>query len=125
MNLQDAQSPERLIYRAVRGSHAYGTNLATSDVDIHGVYRLRPDEFVSLFSQGEQASDETNDTVFFELRRYMELAMTANPPVLEMLWTPDDCVQVTTPVFQQLRVERGMFITSKCFWSFTGYAYAG
>ena len=124
MNLTEAQHPERLIFRGVRGSHLYGTNVATSDLDIHGIYRLHPDEFVTLFGQGEQASDDKGDTLFYELRRYMTLALTANMTVLEMLWTPEDCIQVNTPVFRRLREERQLFITSKCYFSSTGYAFA-
>ena len=47
----------------------------------------------------EQINDDTNDTVIYEVRRFLELVGTNNPTVLELLNTPEDCVIYKDPIF--------------------------
>ena len=62
----------------IRGSQAYGTNLPTSDNDYAGVYIQSEDDIFGT-KYKEQINDDKNDTVFYEIRRFLELVASNNP----------------------------------------------
>ena len=124
MNVEEMKSKGLMVMECVAGSHMYGTNIATSDRDIRGLFRIPPQDWVCLFGGQSEISENNEDTKYYELRRYMELLMTCNPTVLEYLWVPQDCLLATSPIFQKLVENRLLFVTSKAFWSHTGYAFA-
>lgn len=68
----------------------------------------------------EQVSNETNDIVYYELGRFIELLTKSNPNILELLYTPDDSIVLLHPVFQKIRKEN--FLSKQCKDSFGGYA---
>jgi uncharacterized protein len=109
------------LLKATSGSHAYGLNLPHSDVDIRGVF-YAPLELLYGLQMPDQVSDSTNDTTFFELGRFVELALKNNPNILELLATPEDCVHLRHPVMELFPVE--MFLSKRCRDSFAGYAVA-
>ena len=75
-----------LAYKFIRGSHLYGTNVETSDVDFGGVYIVDNETLMGLPEYYEpQISDEKHDTTYYELGRWVELLMKANPNALESL----------------------------------------
>lgn len=105
----------------IRGSHAYGTNISTSDTDYAGVFVQNMDDILG-FSYKEQINDDTNDTVIYEVRRFLQLIGSNNPTVLELLNTPEDCVLYKHPLFDEILEHRSDFITKMCSNSFGGYA---
>lgn len=110
----------RIIFKTIVGSQAYGTNVEGSDIDIKGVYIQTPMELMTF---GYVPLVEVNkDEVYYEIRRFIELLSTANPTVLEMLYSPADCIQVCEPEFEILLKYRDEFLTKKCEHSFGGYA---
>jgi len=112
----------KTIFHALVGSQAYGTSTPTSDYDYKGIYVQNPKDILG-FKYIEQYQP-TKDISFFEIRRYIELLMSANPTVLELLYSPDDCIIETSPAFELLRNNRDKFLTKKCKDSFSGYAIA-
>jgi predicted nucleotidyltransferase len=109
------------IFLVIRGSHAYGTNIETSDTDYAGVFIQSLDDILgSKYKQ--QVNDDTNDTVIYELRRFLELLASNNPTVLELLNTPEDCIIYKDPIFDLILENREQFITKICANSFGGYA---
>lgn len=105
----------------IRGSQAYGTQLPTSDTDYAGVYIQSVDDILG-FGYKEQINDDKNDTVFYELRRFLELLASNNPTILELLNTPEDCIIYKDPIFDEILQHRDKFITKVCAKSFGGYA---
>lgn len=105
----------------VRGSQAYGTNLPTSDTDYAGVY-IQQKEDIYGFRYKEQINDDKNDTVFYEVHRFLELVSSNNPTILELLNTPEDCIIYKDPIFDKILENRQKFITKTCSKSFGGYA---
>ncbi len=83
---------QSVIFRGIAGSHAYGTAKSDSDTDIRGIYVLRANAYLGLTSPVEQLSDERNDTTYYALRRFFELAAAANPNIIELLYLPQDCL---------------------------------
>lgn len=105
----------------IRGSQAYGTNLPTSDMDYSGIY-IQSAEDILGFRYKEQINDDKNDTVFYEIRRFLDLLSSNNPTVLELLNTPEDCILFKHPLMDKILQHRDKFITKTCGKSFAGYA---
>jgi len=121
-NLIQSKAPGSIpLYLVVRGSHAYGTNLPTSDTDYAGVFVQDMDSILGM-SYVEQINDDKNDIVIYELRRFLELLVKNNPTILELLNTPEDCVVYKHPVFDVIFENRDKFLTKICAQSFGGYA---
>ena len=112
-----------LAYKFIRGSHLYGTNVETSDVDFGGVYIADTDVLLGLSENYEpQISDEKHDTTYYELGRWVELLMKANPNALESLFAPDEfIIGDIHPAVQLIRDNRDLFVTKECFNSLYGY----
>lgn len=105
----------------IRGSHAYGTNVETSDTDYAGVF-IQPIEDILGFGYKEQINDDKNDIVIYEIERFLKLLSSNNPTVLELLNTPEDCIIYKHPIFNEILSNREKFITKACKNSFAGYA---
>ena len=114
-----------LAYKFIRGSHLYGTNLpdGQSDVDLGGVYIADNETLMGLPEYYEpQISDEKHDTTYYELGRWVELLMKANPNALESLFVPDEfIIGDIHPAVQLIRDNRDLFVTKECFNSLYGY----
>lgn len=122
INLIESKSPGAIpLYLVIRGSHAYGTNVPTSDTDYAGVFIQSIDDILGN-TYKEQINDDNNDIVIYEIRRFLELLESNNPTVLELLNTPEDCVIYKDPIFDEVLNNRDKFITKICDKSFGGYA---
>ncbi len=110
-----------LILEGIVGSRAYGLDTASSDTDIKGVFVLPRELFYSL-DYTPQVSNETNDIVYFELKRFIELLAKDNPNILELLALPGDCISYRHPVME--RIQSAMFLSRLCEQTFANYAYA-
>ncbi len=109
------------LFIVVRGSHAYGTNIETSDIDYSGIY-VQSTEDILGFNYKEQVNDDKNDIVLYEIRRFLELVRTNNPNILELLNTPKDCILYKDPIFDLILENKDKLVTKKCSNSFGGYA---
>lgn len=107
------------IFKCIVGSQAYGTNIATSDVDYKGVY-IQPLQEVLGWSYKDQIN-VTKDETYYELKRFLELASSANPTMLELLFMPDNMIIHSTPEWEYIRENRHLFLTKRCVNSFGGY----
>lgn len=81
----------KVLLAYVRGSHMYGTNLPTSDVDVLFIYQ-QPTDSVLRGDYLEQINYGGNDIVGYEIQRYIELLSANNPNIIESLDIPDDCI---------------------------------
>jgi predicted nucleotidyltransferase len=104
----------------IRGSHAYGTNIETSDTDYAGVF-IQSQEDIFGLGYKEQINDDKNDTVIYEIKRFLQLLSSNNPTVLELLSSPEDCIIYKDPIFDLVLENREKFITKICAKSFGGY----
>lgn len=122
LNLIESKSPGSIpLFLVIRGSHAYGTNIETSDIDYAGVFCQNQDDIFGM-SYVEQINDDKNDIVIYEIRRFLELLMKNNPTMLEILNTPEDCILYKHPIFDEILKVKDIFVTKKCMYSFGGYA---
>ena len=119
MTPDDVEKRGWLLFKCISGSCAYGTDTKRSDIDLRGVFVAPPDVFYGL-SPVTQVSDESNDTTYYELSRFIDLLSRNNPNVMELLYMPDDCVLIRHPLFE--RIEPGLFLSKLCRNTFAGYA---
>ena len=108
-----------LLFDAISGSHAYGTQTLKSDTDRRGIF-VAPDSFHAGMESIEQVADKKNDEVYYELTRFFQLLEKNNPGALEILNSPADCVRYKHPAFDL--IDPAMFLSKLCEKSFSGYA---
>ena len=119
----DGRFRGEILYEYIRGSKLYHTDVPESDEDHGGVYIMPNETLYDLgFDYQNEIKDNTNDKVIWELGRFLELALSSNPTVLEALFIPDDKVIYEHPVIKEIRKHRDEFISKKCFAPFGGYA---
>lgn len=114
-----------LIVKHKAGSHAYGTNIATSDEDYRGIFCADPINVRTPFFRIEEAEDTSEeDTKLYELASYMKLCVDCNPNIIETLWVDDTDITFRTEAFDLLRNARRELLSSKVAFTTSGYALA-
>jgi predicted nucleotidyltransferase len=109
-----------IIYRCVVGSRAYGLDNDESDTDRRGIY-LAPAELEwSLFGAPEQFEDNATQSCYWELQKFLTMALKANPNILECLYSP--MAKKITPLGAELIAARQGFLSQMIFQTFNGYA---
>lgn len=111
----------RLLLLAPGGSHAYGTNLPTSDIDIRGIAFNTANEIL-LTKDFETYTDSGTDTVIYSFNKMIELLTNCNPNTIEILGIPENEYLYLSPEGQQLIDNSAMFLSKKCIDTFGGYA---
>ena len=119
MTIQTLKSQNLILFEVISGSKSFGLNTPTSDTDIKGVYYLPKEKFFGL-DYIPQISNETNDEVYYEIGRFVELLLKNNPNILEVLASPEDCILYKHPLMEHLQLED--FLSKLCKDSFAGYA---
>jgi predicted nucleotidyltransferase len=119
MTIQDLKSQNLILFEVISGSKSFGLNTPTSDTDIKGVFYLPKEQLYGLHYI-PQISNETNDEVYYELGRFVELLLKNNPNILEILASPADCVLYKHPLMESLVLED--FLSKLCKDTFAGYA---
>ncbi len=109
-----------VIYRCLVGSRAYGLSHADSDEDRRGVYLPPARLHWSLWEVPEQLEDGEKDECYWELRKFIILALKANPNILECLYTP--LVEHMTALGEELRAMRAVFLSRLVYQTYNGYA---
>jgi uncharacterized protein len=118
-------TPHRLVdehtaYTCVVGSRAYGLAGSDSDVDRRGVYVAPTPLFWGLESPPTHVDGPEPEQFSWEVGRCCELALAANPTVLECLWSP--LVERIEPVGEELLAIRGAFLSARLAGIYGGYA---
>ena len=110
---------ESVIYRCVVGSRAYGLDDAESDVDRRGIYLPPADRHWSLYGVPEQLENSATEEVYWEVQKFLVLALKANPNILECLYTP--IVEFATPLALELLDLRSRFLSRMVYQTYNGY----
>ncbi|MEW4452166.1 nucleotidyltransferase domain-containing protein [Bremerella sp. JC817] len=110
---------ERVILQCIIGSQAYGLSDSESDIDRRGIYLPPADLHWSLYGVPEQLECEKTQEAYWELQKFIVLALKANPNVLECLYSP--LVEKATPLAKQLLAQREMFLSRLVYQTFNGY----
>jgi uncharacterized protein len=108
-----------VIYRCVVGSRAFGLEGDDSDTDRRGVYLPPADLHWSLYGAPEQIENDATQECYWELRKFLILALKANPNILECLYTP--LIETATPIAQELLAMREIFLSKLVYQTYNGY----
>jgi hypothetical protein len=110
---------DRIIYRCVIGSRAYGLEDDHSDTDRRGIYLPPADLHWSLYGVPEQLENDEAQEAYWEIQKFIVLALKANPNVLECLYSP--IVEFATPLAEELLSIREAFLSKLVFQTYSGY----
>lgn len=105
------------------GSHAYGMDTKTSDLDIRGVTLNTASEILTG-RYYEQFTDAKTDTVIYSLDKILGLLLNCNPNTIEMLGCKPEHYLYVSDAGRELLRSRSMFLSKRCINSFGGYANA-
>lgn len=119
MNIDELRKNGLILFEAVVGSRAYGLATASSDTDIKGVFYLPLEDYLGG-QYTAQVANASNDEVYYELGRFVELLSKSNPTVLELLASPADCIVYRDPIMEQFKMQE--FITREAAMTFAQYA---
>ena len=108
-----------LLLKCISGSRAQHLHSPSSDTDIRGIFVLPAKELYGL-NYITQVANETNDEVYYEIGRFIDLLSKNNPNIIELLSTPDDCVLYRHSLMQRIKPED--FLSKLCKDTFAGYA---
>lgn len=105
------------------GSHAYGTNIATSDIDIRGIFCAEEKAIRTPFHTVREVDlEDQEDGKLYELTNFMKLYVDMNPNILELLWVDEKSIITTSEEYKHLRSYRDQLLSTKAAFTFTGYA---
>lgn len=111
---------DHTVYSCVTGSRAFGLATESSDTDRRGVF-LAPTPLFWRFDKPPTHVEGPADEQFsWELERFCELALRANPNVLECLHSP--LVERIDATGRELLSLRGAFLSRRAHGTFVRYA---
>ena len=110
---------KHIIYKCIVGSRAYGLDVTESDIDRRGIYLPPADLHWSLYGLPEQIEDNHTQECYWELQKFLVLALKANPNVLECLFTP--LVEYSIPLVDELIAGRQAFLSKLVYQTYNGY----
>ena len=109
----------RVFYQCIVGSRAYGLEDDGSDTDRRGIFLPSADDHWSLCGVPPQIERRETQEHYWEVQRFLVLALKANPNVLECLYTP--LVEHATPLAEELLAIRSAFLSRIVYSTFDGY----
>lgn len=115
------QVKDNLILLTYGGSHAYGTNVETSDIDLRGVCLNTKEQLLGL-DNFEQWVDIETDTTIYSFNKLVSLLINCNPNVIEILGCNPEHYIVLTSLGKKLLDNAKLFLSQKAIYSFGGYA---
>jgi len=110
---------EHAIFRCVVGSRAYGLEHEGSDTDRRGIFLPPAERHWSLFGVPEQVELDATQEVYWELQKFLVLALKANPNVLECLYSP--IIELRSEVADELLAMREAFLSRLIYQTYNGY----
>lgn len=117
--LSELKLYDYVIYRCIVGSQAFGLADENSDIDRRGIYLPPAELHWSLYGIPEQLENQDDQECYWELQKFIILALKANPNVLECLYTP--LVEKATPLAEELLSIREIFLSKLVYQTYNGY----
>lgn len=115
---------ENVILLVVGGSHAYGMDTSTSDIDIRGV-ALNTKEEILLGENWESVVDIDTDTTIYSFNKIIDLLTMCNPNTIEILGCkPEHYLYIYPLLGKTLLDYKTIFLSQRCIFTFGGYAEA-
>jgi len=119
------------IFKTLTGSHLYGLNTDTSDIDYLSVYLpdkkdifgLNTKDFINL-STNKNTKNTVNDIdeMSYSLKKYLKLLLKNNPNIIETLYSRGKNLITLDPIFEYLYINKNKIVSKKVYTTFLGYA---
>ena len=117
--LENFELYDFVIYRCVVGSKSFGLDDENSDTDLRGIYLPPADVHWSMFGVPEQLENKETEECYWELQKFLILALKANPNILECLFTP--LVEYADETARELLAMRAIFLSKLVYQTYNGY----
>ncbi|MBC2022156.1 nucleotidyltransferase [Listeria booriae] len=114
---------ENIAYLVASGSHGYGTNIATSDLDLRG-FLLEDERYLLGLRTFEQFEEKETDTVIFGAKKFIKLCAQSNPNVLELLGVEEEDILICSDAGRMVRDNTDLFLSKRVEQTFGNYAKA-
>lgn len=114
------QWSDRIVYKTLIGSRAYGLHSETSDYDWRGLYVAPFDYYMGLKVPPEQLESKEPDICYWEVGKFARLALNNNPAVLEITQARGESDNALIRDF----LDPKHYLSKKCFQTYGGYARA-
>ncbi|GAA1298746.1 nucleotidyltransferase [Planotetraspora silvatica] len=114
------QLPGQTVLSVVTGSRAYGLETEGSDTDRRGVFVTPAPLFWRLDKPPTHVEGPMPEQFSWEVERFCVLALSANPTVLECLWSP--IVEHSTRIGDDLLAIRTAFLSRRAVETFASAA---
>src|SRR5260370_42245514 len=88
-------------------------------MDRRGIYLPSADLHWSMYGVPEQLENDATQEAYWELQKFLVLALKANPNVLECLYTP--LVEKATPLAEELLSMKSIFLSRMVYQTYNGY----
>lgn len=112
-----------VILLGLGGSHAYGMELSSSDLDVRGI-ALNKKEDILLGNDFEQVVETNTDTTIYSFNKMLELLSKNNPNTIEIIGLKPEHYLYLSDIGKELLDNKHMFLSKLCINSFGGYAQA-
>lgn len=114
--------PTNIILEGITGSKAYGLDTENSDTDIKGIYIAPTKQVLGIkWNLAKSTKDHVDpDWVYYEVERFIHLAMKGNPTIIELLFL--DGYTTLTKQGKMLVDNRHLFLNNSVRKSYYGYA---
>ncbi len=135
MNLTQIANDNKILEIKV-GSHLYGTNTPTSDIDYSGIFLpskalvfgfQRVEEVnLSIMDKDEAGKNTQNavDRKLYELRKFVKLALENNPNLIEQLFVNEPNIVYINDAGRALLAQKHRFPHQGLVKKFKGYAFS-
>ena len=114
---------DRLAIICVGGSHAYGTNVEGSDVDIRGCALNSANDILGM-GTFEQVVDPNTDTTIFGFNKLIKLLYGCNPNIIEILGCKKEHYLFLSDIGKEIINNRKLFLSQRAAYTFGGYAFS-
>ncbi len=108
-----------VIYRCIVGSRAYGLEHEESDTDRRGIYLPPAELHWSLHGVPQQLENHATQECYWELQKFLVLALKANPNILESIYSP--LVEDVQPIARELLDMKEAFLSKLVYATYNGY----
>ena len=113
-----------LQYLVIAGSHAYGTNIESSDIDIRGWYFPPVYDLLGIgYKIEDSITYKDSDMVFYTFHKFIHLLAQCNPNVIEQVGLSDECIIYKSHPAQVILNNIDLFLSKRVYHTFGGYAY--
>lgn len=117
----DKNLGSNIILLGLGGSHAYGMNTETSDLDVRGI-ATNSKRNILIGQDFEQVVEANTDTTIYSFDKIINLLCSCNPNTIEMLGLKPEHYLYLSPEGRALVENRHMFLSKRAIHSFGGYA---